>query len=406
MGKKKRRRGRNNAQQPPKTLLGAAFDAALTVAEAFSPVWANPYDDDDDDDDGPAGTRSRSRGRIWTPGRTKVVRPTAKQLVPHRGSQEMCHIDGRPWQLPRAPRVYFSPTALAKCDAYVRLADGHNEIAWLGYVKKHGDEIYEVRDCWLFKQEVSGATADIDPIDIAKFGFRMIDEGKPEIKDNLYFWGHLHPGGSTTASHTDETSSQERGENKAPYLIRAICSRQGRMEVTFFDFTRKLRFNDVEWGPPGKPTTRFDEKIKAEIKEKVRTKSYTTTYPNYGAGRYGGNFDGTGRTVGGQPTTVVVTPTPRSAPTILRGNGSAYPNASSQNRRTIVTTNNHKGPTPTNIKPASAGRPAPADKPDGLAVASGETQPDDDEKKGDPAESTKNFFKSLHDRHGPGGEKK
>ena len=308
---------------------------------------------------------------VWKPPPSRVhvpPKPAAKDLMPHLGQNSRRLLDGSWPREPSVPRIFFTPTALAKSSAYIRLAESDLEIGWLGHVEERPGHVFVVMDCYLFEQEDTVVECDLTVAGLSKFCFDLIKRGKKDVASSLRFWGHLHPGGSTTPSGQDETMAMEIGEN-APYLIRAICSRTGRMEITFFDFKHRYRYNDVDWGVVTPTSRKFDEAIQAEIKAKVRRKVIPP--PTY-AGKYGGGYVPKMHRAFGTAPLTGQPPKPATA----------EPEEDEPYEEISVT--------------------PPTDNPD---VTDGERADDTEEEFPDPFEATEQYFKDLEDKRGPGGGK-
>lgn len=128
---------------------------------------------------------------------------------------------------------------------YIAANSGHNEIGWLGTVKKNGNT-YTIEEVILFKQEVSVVETSLSPQDIAQVATDFIDAGEIDKVNELKFWGHVHPANSTAPSGQDEDQMNVLS-NGNDWFIRGIFGREGRAEFTFFDWERGVRFNDVPW---------------------------------------------------------------------------------------------------------------------------------------------------------------
>jgi len=104
---------------------------------------------------------------------------------------------------------------------------------------------YFVRDIFYPKHyEANGGTCEIDEGHHAEWLFNNDkDDDVPKIK----FWGHSHVNMGTGASGQDENQAIERMTGTQSYLLRAIANKRGDLSISFFDYERMLRFDNVQW---------------------------------------------------------------------------------------------------------------------------------------------------------------
>lgn len=184
------------------------------------------------------------------------------------------------------PEVVISPQAYL--DQYYLAAEaGHGEISWLGTVHRDG-HILLIDKIFLFEQEVSTSSTEILPESIAMVAHKLIQEGRMDDVNRIKFWGHLHPGNSTSPSGQDE-NQMDTFRNGNDWFLRGIFGREGRAEFTFFDYIRGLRYNDIPWSVALAESQERRRELAAEVAEKVREAvqavhvSYAGGYARHGA---------------------------------------------------------------------------------------------------------------------------
>lgn len=198
----------------------------------------------------------------------------AQQFTPHGFKTEVALIDGG------MPRVLIARGAYMDM-YYIAAASGSDEISWLGTVRKKGDT-FLVEEVFLFEQKVSGASTNLEPTDVAAVATDLIQRGELEKVNNIKFWGHVHPGNSTSPSGQDE-SQMDVFRDGNDWFLRGIFGRNGRAEFTLLDYSRGMRFNDVPWELFVPDSAVREAEIKAQVAQKVKsTPMYTP--PAYGYG--------------------------------------------------------------------------------------------------------------------------
>jgi hypothetical protein len=181
------------------------------------------------------------------------------------------------------PLIYVEPIALDKMALYVQGCN--KEIGWLGHVERL-DNVFLIRDVYLFKQEVHATTCEINPEGLADFVTEMyVNHGDiaDDVLNNLRLWGHSHVNMSVSPSGQDDTQINTF-KDANPWFIRVIANKAGEMEFSIYDFEQGIKFKNVKWVEYRSAQATLEETIKAEIAQKVTTKSYATT------GRTTGNW--------------------------------------------------------------------------------------------------------------------
>lgn len=124
------------------------------------------------------------------------------------------------------------------------------------------------------------------------------------IINNFRFYGHLHPGMSTSPSPKDNEQFNSIVKDTKDYFIRCICNKDGRMEMSVIFFAQKVKISDVAWELHIPIEEERKQKWQQEIKKKVqpyRNSGYyqpqqyqSPTYqpPHESSPRYAGRIPG------------------------------------------------------------------------------------------------------------------
>lgn len=191
----------------------------------------------------------------------KVESVPAESFSPHTFNTKIKLIDES-----KEPKIIFLPEAL-KDMYYVALESGNVEASWLGIVKKEGNN-YIVTRIIIFNQKCSFSETELDRLDIAKVAGEIMDaaeDGIGEVND-LKLWGHIHHH-STTPSGQDDTQ-MKIFENGNDWFIRIICNRQGKIEVTFYDYRAGIKYEDTKW----LQNVTINEGRRLQVKEELKSK--------------------------------------------------------------------------------------------------------------------------------------
>ncbi len=138
------------------------------------------------------------------------------------------------------PHIFVTPEVKANIEAIIRNSNKSNEIGWIGTVTKLESGDYLIDDVFVPEQNVFPAHCDIEWAGLLK-----IEKEDPTINERLKFWGHLHPGNSTSPSADDDSQMEELAYNS--YFIRGIFNRNGKSEMDIFDFEHGIKWKDVPW---------------------------------------------------------------------------------------------------------------------------------------------------------------
>jgi proteasome lid subunit RPN8/RPN11 len=177
--------------------------------------------------------------------------------------------------------VYILPDARAKMEMYCELCE--KEIGWLGFVKKFPGTGYLITDVVLLKQEVHATTTEIDPQALLEFWGSTPVEQQVDIK----LWGHSHVNMSPTPSGQDD-SQMDYFKDGNDWFIRLITNKKGDMNITIYDYANGIEIHDDVLYTYNPKRAELRTAIEAEIKEKVKEKTYTparTTVPTYNSSR-------------------------------------------------------------------------------------------------------------------------
>lgn len=176
--------------------------------------------------------------------------------------------------------VYILPDARAKMEMYCELCE--KEIGWLGFVKKYPGTGYLITDVVLLKQEVHATTTEIDPQALLEFWGQTPVEQQADIK----LWGHSHVNMSPSPSGQDD-SQMDYFKDGNDWFIRLITNKKGDMNITIYDYANGIEIHDDTLYTYNPKRAELRTAIEAEIKEKVKEKTYTPpakTTPTYSGG--------------------------------------------------------------------------------------------------------------------------
>jgi hypothetical protein len=147
---------------------------------------------------------------------------------------------------------------------------GDDEISWLGCVDEK-DGVYTIDDIFIVHQTVDFAETEIDEKKMGQFYSEYIKknpENGAEKLSKILFWGHVHPGDSTSPSQQDEDQMSLFAHNK--YFIRGIFTRHGRGVFDFYDYKAGIRIIDCPWEVDVGVDINLEKSVKDEIKKKVK----------------------------------------------------------------------------------------------------------------------------------------
>lgn len=168
--------------------------------------------------------------------------------------------------------LYILPEARSKMELYCDLSEG--EIGWLAFVEKFEGVGFLITDCVLLKQEVHSATTEIDPAALLDFWNATPVENQCKIK----MWGHSHVNMSVTPSAQDN-DQMEYFKDGNPWFIRLITNKKREYHIDIYDYEHgiKIHMDQADLKDYNPHADELKKSIEAEIKEKVREKTYKTT---------------------------------------------------------------------------------------------------------------------------------
>lgn len=244
----------------------------------------------EDEDDFGLGTSLPATGTsLAAPRPLTPVTPSGSltRMTPHKA-------ESRPeWFEKPQPVIHIHEDALLQMGAYIGLCS--QEIGWLGVVEADRDEdIYVITKCFLFDQQVSGVTTEIDPEMLAKFAHDLI-QNEPngmETVNKLTFWGHSHVNMGVSPSGQDESQMRVFKDSGQPFMIRGIGNKRGEMKFDLFDYERGYLVRDVEWAVISDREDAMRRQIAEEMRQKVKL---------MGSGGYGGSGSSYGGSTGTGP---------------------------------------------------------------------------------------------------------
>jgi hypothetical protein len=201
-----------------------------------------------------------------------------------------CHNFGEKITGFKIPGIYFTEDAMRDQGAIVALAK--EEVSWFGVVDIDADGDFIIGELFVPEQDVSGASADVEEEGMVKMAEEILQHENGVDKFNkLRFFCHSHVNMGTTPSATDEKQAEDFSKQCDDFLIRGICNKSGRMELTLYIFKHGLKVVDAKWG------VLRDEKTDETVmywKEKLETrlKTWRTRSSAYAAAGYMGGMEG------------------------------------------------------------------------------------------------------------------
>lgn len=179
------------------------------------------------------------------------------------------------------PKIFITPDAYGDMLAIAENS-GSDEIGWLGTVSELGGRQYLIDGTFMPGQQVHGSTCVLSEDGIGEL-FTELATTNFDACSRMFFWGHVHPGNSTSPSDQDEKQMDLFKHND--WFIRGIFGRSGRAEFTFFDYQNGVRWNDVPWAIHCPANEERQAKWATEVTAKVKK----IVVPTYG-GEFGHPF--------------------------------------------------------------------------------------------------------------------
>ena len=200
------------------------------------------------------------------------------------------------------PKIMISREALEDMAFFVD--EVTDEVSWLGTVQMIGEDpisaTYLIEKVYLIEQTVSGAETEMTTEGIAATYEALLKKRNGmEIVNKMFFWGHSHPHFGTTPSGPDEEQMKLFRDNNNPFFIRGIFNKEGRAQFSLFLHPQNLEFHDVSWSTVSVISEARKTALKKEIEEKVKKKTYGSSFynhnDNYGCGSYPRTYGGSSR---------------------------------------------------------------------------------------------------------------
>lgn len=221
---------------------------------------------------------------------TKALKPTrptfnAERFRPHLFQTEKL-------LMPRAgftnPHVLIEPAAFNDM-FYIAGHAGHNEVGWLGTVERT-DDVLRIAEIFLFDQEVTPSETDLNTQHIATVVTELLQNGQIDKVNAIKFWGHVHPGNSTSPSAQDNQTMTDQLSDGNEWFLRGIFGRNGRAEFWLFDYTRGIIFKDIPWDIALPEDQERKKTILDMVLDLVHSRAYVQTAYDYSYPKKIGGF--------------------------------------------------------------------------------------------------------------------
>lgn len=182
----------------------------------------------------------------------------------------------------QVPDVFITLECKKKVEYIV--AKSAKEVGWMGIVEKGnyidtktgepipGNHFLILKDCYVPKQEVSGATCDIDPEGISDYANILMDADQDPT--TMLWWGHSHVNMGVGPSGTDMETFKEHVENldEGQYFVMTIHNKKKEFRCNVYigngvyaeGVPIELDFDDSE----------IKAQVEQQLEENVRSKSY------------------------------------------------------------------------------------------------------------------------------------
>lgn len=145
-----------------------------------------------------------------------------------------------------APNIKISKNAIKWLTLLAEMHD--HEIGVFGCVDEIAENSYLIRDIFYPKHcEANGATCEISPEGETLMAEWLISHNREADLAKVKFWGHSHHTMDVFASGQDESQALERMTRTQSYFIRGIFNKEGKLSISFFDYTRKIKFDHIKW---------------------------------------------------------------------------------------------------------------------------------------------------------------
>ena len=168
------------------------------------------------------------------------------------------------------PVVYITPQAKQKLDLYIKCCK--QEISGFGTVERY-ERSFLITDVFIFNQECSTSNSDMSSEDVSKYLVEAVNEGIDPSTIKL-FW-HSHADGGVFWSGVDNDCIDQLSTS---WLLSIVGNHSGQylVRLDLYEFAR-VTLDELDFRVFTPPIEGLKEAIEAEIKEKVKVKSYAGT---------------------------------------------------------------------------------------------------------------------------------
>jgi hypothetical protein len=172
-------------------------------------------------------------------------------------------------------RVLVDQMAKDKIDAIINLCN--EEVGFLGCVERD-DEVFYITDVYLFEQEVSSTTCELDPVSQAKLVQEIMckNDSDTAIKlvNSMRFWGHSHVRMGVTPSNQDDRQIEELVQDCDDFFIMGIFNKRGETYFEIHLVSEQIIISEVPMLVYSPERVLIEDQIKKELEDKLTVKKY------------------------------------------------------------------------------------------------------------------------------------
>jgi hypothetical protein len=163
-------------------------------------------------------------------------------------------------KMDKSPKIIFDKKAIKWFEA---LADLHqSEVGCFAFVDDMPDYTFFVRDAFYPKHELMTAgTCEISSEGEALMVNWLLDRGRTDDLTKRRCWCHSHHSMGVFASGQDEDQAIDLAIRAKDNYIRCIFNKAHEMSVSFYDYDKQLRFDNVKWTVTKWSTGELDQKL-------------------------------------------------------------------------------------------------------------------------------------------------
>lgn len=144
------------------------------------------------------------------------------------------------------PKIVFSRKSLKWIKNLIKQHNG--EVGFFGIVDSMQDYTFYIRDIFYPKQQlVSSSTCEISTEGGTLIAQWLLEHDRSDDIGKMILWGHSHHSMGVEPSAQDNTQAMDLIQSTGQNLIRIIVNKEEFMNVSFFDFEKKIRFDHVKW---------------------------------------------------------------------------------------------------------------------------------------------------------------